>query len=133
MPLENAGPGKTNPYVFFADGEAPGAPGLAATKCEACGRHSLGKVPVCGHCFSRKVQTVAAGQKGVLAEFAVVHHSAGGFKAPYAIGSIKTSEGITLMAPMEGDVTKLKAGMALKFMTVPRENGAMLGFAYAPA
>lgn len=130
--LDN-GPRKTNTFVFFAEGEAAGAPGLVATKCAACARFTLGRTPVCGHCFSPKVEVVAAGQKAVLTEFAVVHHAAGGFEAPYAIGSIKTDEGLTLMAPMDGDVTRLKAGMRLRFCTVPRDAGTMIGFAFTAA
>jgi uncharacterized OB-fold protein len=128
---EETGPRKSNQYVFLLEGEAPGAPGLSATKC-GCGKYTLGKVPVCSHCFSRKVEHVAAGQRGTLTEFAIVRHSAAGFEAPYAIGSVTTSEGLTLMTPMQGAVESLKAGMPVKFSTVAREGG-VVGFAYAAA
>jgi uncharacterized OB-fold protein len=124
---------KTNAHVFLAEGEGIGAPGLAATKCRDCGAYTMGRTLICSQCFSRKVDLVAAGQKGTLVEHAVVHHSAGGFQAPYAIGFIKTTEGMVVMAPIDGDASKLATGMKLEFRTVPREAGAKLGFAYVAA
>jgi uncharacterized OB-fold protein len=116
--------------VFLAEGEGIGAPGLAATKCKACGHYTMGRAVLCEQCLARNVELVAAGQSGTLVEHAVVHHSAGGFQAPYAIGFIKTAEGMVVMAPIEGDVNNLRTGMALKFRTVPREAGSKIGFAY---
>jgi uncharacterized OB-fold protein len=123
---------KTNPHVFFAAGEAIGAPGLSATRCHACGKFTPGKVRVCSHCLSRSVDSVAAGQQATLAEYSIAHVPAGGFAAPYAIGLVKTAEGMTLFAPLDGDVAKLKPGMILRFVTVPRPGGAV-GFAYTAA
>jgi uncharacterized OB-fold protein len=125
-------PSKTNAHVFFVAGEAIGAPGLAVTRCQDCGKFTLGRVRVCSHCLSRSVDSVAAGQRAVLNEYSIAHHPAGGFAAPYAIGLVKTEEGITLFAPLEGDVEGLKPGIALRFVTVPREGGAV-GFAYTAA
>lgn len=122
-------PLKTNAYVFFVAGEAIGAPGLSATRCDACGKFTLGKVRVCSHCLSRSVDSVAAGQHATLMEYSIAHVPAGGFAAPYAIGQVKTSEGMTLFAPLDGDVEGLKPGAPLRFVTVPRDGGAV-GFAY---
>lgn len=121
---------KTNPHVFLAEGEAPGAPGLSATRCQACGRYTLGRVQICSHCFSRKVEPIVAGQRGELVEYSIAHVPAGGLAAPYAIGLIRTDEGLTLFAPLEGSIEGLAPGMALRFVTVPRGNGA-IGFGYA--
>jgi len=122
---------KTNSYVFFVSGEAPGAPGLSATHCRVCRRHTLGRVRICGICFSRDVESVAAGQYAELMEYSIAHHAAGGFEAPYAIGLVRTQEGLTLFAPLEGSLQGLKRGLRLHFVTVPRSAGAV-GFAYAP-
>jgi len=130
--MENSPLRKTNAFVFFSDGEAPGAPGLVATKCVLCNHHAIGRAPICAQCFSRKVEIIAAGQRAELVEFAIVHHSAAGFIAPYAIGAIKTAENITLMAPLEGDVARFKAGMPLRFCTIGRDGGSMIGFAFTP-
>ena len=90
---------------------------------------ALGKVRVCSHCLSRSVDSVAAGQHATLMEYSIAHVPAGGFAAPYAIGQVKTSEGMTLFAPLDGDVEGLKPGAPLRFVTVPRDGGAV-GFAY---
>jgi uncharacterized OB-fold protein len=123
---------KTNTHVFFAAGEAIGAPGLSATRCHACGKFTLGKVRVCSHCLSREVDSVAAGQQATLTEYSIAHVPAGGFAAPYAIGQVKTSEGLTLFAPLSGNVDGLKPGASLRFVTVPRDGG-VVGFAYTAA
>jgi uncharacterized OB-fold protein len=130
--IVNEAPTKTNAYVFFVAGEAFGAPGLSATRCHACGKFTLGKVRVCSHCLSRSVDSVAAGQQATLTEYSIAHVSAGGFAAPYAIGLVKTSEGLTLFAPLYGNVEGLRPGTALRFVTVPRDGGAV-GFAYTAA
>lgn len=132
-PAPNAPPAaKTNPYLFALSGEAPGAPGLIATRCLACGAHTLGRVRVCAACLSRDVEPTIAGQSAEIVEFSIARHSAGGFEAPYAIGLVRTSEGITLFAPLDADVATLAPGLKLTFTVAPRNAGA-IGFAYAPA
>lgn len=120
---------KTNPHIFFLEGEAPGAPGLRSAHCRACGKSTMGRVPACSHCFSRDIEVVAAGQEAVLVEHSVAHHPAGGFEAPYAIGQIRTSEGLILFAPLMGETEGLAPGDKLFFIAVERGNGSV-GFAY---
>jgi uncharacterized OB-fold protein len=124
------GRGKTNPHIFFAQGEALGAPGLRAVRCRACGRYTLGRVAACTHCFSREIDVVAAGQQAELVEYSIAHHSAGGFEAPYAIGQVRTSEGLVLFVPLTGETAGLQPGERLSFVVVDHRGGA-LGFAYA--
>ncbi len=123
---------KTNPHVFLAEGEAPGAPGLSATRCLGCGRFTLGRVVICSHCFSRNVEPTVAGQQGELVEHSIAHVSAGGFQAPYPIGLVRTDEGLTLFAPLDGATDNLEPGMRVRFVTVARPGGAV-GFAYSTA
>jgi uncharacterized OB-fold protein len=120
---------KSNPHIFFAEGEVPGAPGLRAARCRACGRHTLGRVLACAHCLSRDLDVVAAGQKAELVEFSIAHHPAGGFEAPYAIGQVRTSEGLVLFAPLAGETSGLAPGEKLGFAVVEHDGGD-LGFAY---
>jgi len=122
---------KTNPHVFLLEGEAPDAPGLRAVRCADCGRYTLGRALACGLCFSRNVEERAAGRHAELVEFAIAHHPAGGFEAPYAIGMIRTEEGLTLFSPLVGREDQLATGKKLRFVTIERENGRV-GFAYAP-
>ena len=120
---------KTNPHVFLIAGEAENAPGLRAARCGQCGKFTLGRVMICSHCFSREVTEVAAGQEAELIEFSVAHVSAGGFEAPYAIGQLRTSEGMTLFAPLLGDAGELTPGTRVAFTTLDRGDG-LLGFAF---
>ncbi len=120
---------KTNRHVFLLAGEAPSAPGLRAVVCKACGQFTLGRVSVCGYCLSRDLQACAAGQKAQLLEFAISHHPAGGFEAPYAIGMVQTHEKLTLFSPLVGDPSRWVRGMALRFILLDREGGRV-AFAY---
>lgn len=122
---------KTNPYLFNVEGEEGGAAGLRATRCRACTRFTLGRVMICAHCFSREVEPAVAGRTAKLVEYSIAHHPAGGFTAPYAIGLIQTGEELSLFAPIAGATDALRAGMSLRFITVPHDGGAV-GFAYTP-
>ena len=124
-------PTKTNPHVFLLAGEAEGAPGLRAAQCRDCGGFTPGRVSVCAHCLSRNVTEVAAGQSAHLVDFSIAHVPAGGFEAPYAIGQILTGEGMTLFAPLAGDLSLLAPGAALSFATIEHGDG-QIGFAYRP-
>ncbi len=129
--VPSAPPTKTNPFLFTIEGEEAGPPGLRATRCRDCGKFTLGRVMICQHCFSRATEPVVAGQEATLVEHSIAHHPAGGFAAPYAIGLLRTSDGITLFAPISGDAQGLAPGRRLSFVTMPRPDGA-IGFAYAP-
>jgi uncharacterized OB-fold protein len=124
---------KTNPNLFYFEGEAQGAPGLKGTHCKACGASALLDVPVCPICLSRNVAAACIGAKATLTRFSTVHHSADSFEAPYVIGQIRTEEGPMTFAPIVGaDASKLKEGMPLRFSLLERGAGRV-GFAYVPA
>ena len=121
---------KTNPYLFYLEGEAAGAPGLKGSRCRACGAAALLAVPVCPTCLSRDVVPVCIGAKATLTRFSTVHHSADSFDAPYVIGQIRTAEGPMTFAPIVGaNATQLHDGVALRFSLLER-GGGRVGFAY---
>lgn len=121
---------KTNPNLFYVDGEAQGAPGLKGTLCADCGAFALLTVPVCPSCLSRKVSAACIGAKATLTRFSTVHHSADSFEAPYVIGQIRTAEGPMTFAPIvDATAAALKEGMALRFRLLDRGAGRV-GFAY---
>jgi uncharacterized OB-fold protein len=124
-----ARPTKTNPFLFAIEGEEPGAPGLKATRCKDCGRVTLGRVMICQHCFSRAVEPVIAGRAATLVEHSIARHPAGGFEAPYVIGLLRTTEDVTLFAPVIGETEGLAPGEEFEFVTVPHAGGDV-GFAY---
>lgn len=122
-------PSKTNPHVFLLEEEAPNGPGLRAARCRACGHYTQGRVVICARCFSQDIENVAAGQSAELIEFSIARVSAGGFDAPYAIGQIRTDEGMILFAPLVGDPQTFGPGKRLRFVQVEHPTG-MAGFAY---
>lgn len=124
---------KTNPSLFFIDGEAPGAPGLKGSQCTACGQTVLLQVAACPRCGGREIKPACIGQRATLGQSSEVFHSADGFEAPYFIGQIETEQGPRTFAPIAvAPGTKLEAGMALCFKLLERPDGRT-GFAYALA
>ena len=124
---------KTNPSLFFVDGEAPGAPGLRGSCCKRCAQTVLLKVAACPRCGSRELDEVCIGQRATLGHAAEVFHSLDGFEAPYFIGQIKSEQGPSTFAPIgAAPGTQLKVGMPLRFTLLERPGGRV-GFAYAPA
>lgn len=124
---------KTNPTLFFAEGEAPGAPGLKGSKCRGCGQTVLLQVAACPKCGQRDLELVCIGQRATLGESSEVFHSADGFEAPYFIGMIETEQGPCTFAPISAAPgTALHAGMPLRFKLLERPDGRV-GFAYALA
>ena len=124
---------KTNPNLFFLEGEAPGAPGLKGSRCPGCGQTVLLQVAACPKCGRRDLELVCIGQRATLGESAEVFHSVDGFDALYFIGAIKTEQGPATFAPIAAAAgTQLKVGMPLRFKLLERADGRV-GFAYAPA
>lgn len=123
---------KTNPNLFFVDGEAPGAPGLKGSRCPGCGRTVLLRVAACPSCGRRDLETVCIGQRATLGESAPVFHSVDGFEAPYVIGLVRTEDGPSTFAPIVAPPgTPLPVGLPLRFSLLERPDGRV-GFAYAP-
>ena len=124
---------KTNPNLFYASGEAEGAPGLKGTRCGSCGAAALLEVPVCPVCLSRDVRPVCIGAKATLTRFSTVFHSADSFEAPYVIGQVHTAEGPLAFAPiLVSDPAELRQGMKLKFNLIELGSPVRVGFAYVP-
>lgn len=123
---------KTNPSLFFLEGEAPGAPGLKGSHCSGCGQTVLLQVAACPRCGKRDLEIVCIGQRATLGESAEVFHSVDGFEAPYFIGTIATEQGPHTFAPIAAKPgTQLRVGMPLRFQLLERADGRV-GFAYAP-
>ena len=124
---------KTNPTLFFVEGEAPGAPGLKGSRCRGCGQTVLLQVAACPRCGRRDLDLLCIGQRATLGESSEVFHSSDGFEAPYFIGMVKTEQGPQTFAPISAAPgTRLEVGMPLVFKLLDRPDGRV-GFAYALA
>ena len=122
---------KTNPSLFFLEGEALGAPGLKGSHCPECQQIVLLEVAACPKCGYRELDTVCIGQKATLGQSSEVLHSTEGFEAPYFIGQIETAEGPHTFAPLDVKPgTQLSVGMPLTFKLHHRADGRV-GFIYA--
>ena len=125
---------KTNPNLFYFEGEAPNAPGLKGTRCGQCGKATLLSVPICPVCMSRQVTPECIGRNATLTRFSTVNHSADSFEAPYVIAQIQTDEGPSTFAPiLAEDPSSLRQGMKLRFSLLERGAPGRMGFAYRPA
>lgn len=123
---------KTNPFLFYTAGEAPGAPGLRATRCDDCGTFSMPSALICPKCASRRLTSVGIGGSATLVYHSVVHHGADGFDAPYIVGFVRTEEGPTAFVPIVGsDGGDLHKGSRLRFDLLALPNDRV-GFAYRP-
>jgi len=121
---------KTNPHLFYLQGEAQGAPGLRATHCESCGAYSMPAALVCPRCEGRRLAPVGIGERATLLHHTVVLHGADGFEAPYIVGFVRTEEGPTAFVPILGkDDAGLERGSRLQFRTIPIGEDR-IGFAY---
>jgi uncharacterized OB-fold protein len=124
---------KTNPNLFYTEGEMPDAPGLRGTRCRDCHQVVLLSVSACPRCAGRDLENVCIGQRATLGHSAQVFHSLDGFKAPYFIGMVHTREGPSTFAPIDvPEDTVLRPGLPLQFRLLPREND-QVGFAYTVA
>ncbi len=122
---------KTNPSLFYLEGEAAGAPGLKGSYCPNCKQAVLLDVAACPRCGNRGLQAVCIGQQATLGLSAEVFHSADGFEAPYFIGEVRTDEGPRTFAPiLAAPRTRLEPGQRLRFTLMPRDDGR-IGFAYS--
>lgn len=107
---------KTNRFLFYTEGEAPGAPGLCATSCPDCGTTSLPPALVCPKCLGRRLMPVGIGAHATLVYHTVVHHGADGFEPPYIVGFVRTEEGPTAFVPIVGAAEGLHKGSRLSFV-----------------
>ncbi len=124
---------KTNPSLFFVEGEAPAAPGLKGSRCPGCGQTLLLELAACPRCGRRDLQSTCIGQRATLGQSSEVFHSADGFEAPYFIGEVITSEGPRTFAPIVATPgTRLAPGMPLRFRLLTHADGRV-GFAYEPS
>jgi uncharacterized OB-fold protein len=109
----------TNPETKpFWDGCAAGK--LLLPKCSACGKSHWYPRGLCPHCFSDKLEWVAASGKGKIYTVSVMERA----EVPYAIAYVTLAEGPSMMTNIiDCDLGALKIGQEVKLKFVPSEGG----------
>jgi uncharacterized protein len=99
---------------------------LMGTHCTDCAETTLGTNSVCPNCGGRALQSGPLSLQGTLYTYTIVRHRPpGDYKGPqpfqpFALGLVELSQGLRVMAPIEGDLAAIKIGMPLKFRAFVR-------------
>lgn len=115
---------------------------LLGSKCENCGEVSIGTNPVCLNCGSDQIIQSELSAEGELWTYTIVRHKPPGDYlgpdpfVPFALGLVELSDGVRIMAPLDGDVDSLKIGAKLQLLPWLLKSGdgqAYRAFKFAPA
>ena len=109
----------TNPETKpFWDGCAAGK--LLVPKCGDCGKSHWYPRGLCPHCFSDKLEWVAATGKGKIYSVSVMQRA----EVPYAMAYVTLAEGPTMMTNIvDCELSALKIGQDVTLKFVPSEGG----------
>jgi uncharacterized protein len=110
---------ETNPETKpFWDGCAAGK--LLVPKCAACGKSHWYPRGLCPHCFSDKLEWVAASGRGKIYTLSVMERA----EVPYCIAYVTLEEGPSMMTNIvDCDLGTLKIGQEVKLKFIPSEGG----------
>jgi hypothetical protein len=108
--------------LFTAPLESEEAVRLAGSQCLNCGEVFLGKRTVCENCSAQQMGPMAFSRHGTLWGYTVVRHEPptgykvpGPFK-PYGLGLVELPEGLRVMAPLDGEIERLRIGMKMELV-----------------
>jgi uncharacterized OB-fold protein len=94
---------------------------LLVGKCNDCNEYHFYPRVVCPHCFSGKVEWVAAKGSGVVYTYSTMHR---GVPVPYTIAYVTLDEGVSMMTNIvDCDTDKLNIGDNVKLVFKPAEDG----------
>ena len=107
--------------IFSESIECPKDLRLRGSKCAKCGEVALGQASSCPNCGSGEVADIALSTHGELWSFTIIHHRPPGdylgpaVFEPFGLGLVELAEGIRVLAPICGDVSKLRIGLQVQF------------------
>jgi uncharacterized OB-fold protein len=110
---------------------------LAGSKCQACGEATLGTNSLCPNCGGEQITPMAFSDQGKVWTYTVVRYRPpGDYKGPdafvpFAMGLVELPEGLRVLAPIGGDIERVRIGMDVGFHPYAREDG-VVEFNYAP-
>ena len=111
---------------------------LAGSRCQVCGEATLGTSNLCPNCGSDDVLPISMSDNGRVWTYTVVRYKPpGDYKGadpfvPFGLGLVELPEGLRVLAPIGGDVEKIKIGMDVTFHPYVRADG-VVEFNYMPA
>ena len=95
---------------------------LLGSKCEHCGEVSIGTNSVCLNCGGDQIEKIELSADGELWTYTIIRHKPPGeylgpepFE-PYALGLVELTDGVRIMAPLEGTVDSFEIGSRLQLV-----------------
>lgn len=123
-------------------GEDPDEVHLLGSKCKNCGEVSIGSNDVCLNCGGDQIESIELSSEGELWTYTIVRHKPPGEYlgpdpfVPFALGLVELSDGVRIMAPIEGDPDSLEIGSLLRlrpWILKASDGQAYRAFKFAPA
>ena len=119
---------------------APGPRGdvhLLGGLCRDCGARMFPVRRRCVSCYGTAVTTVPLPRLGVIECHSVVHQAPAGYQGPvpYALGQIRLSDGVTVLAQLAGKAeSDWRGGEAVASYALPlaSPDGPVYGFCFRP-
>jgi uncharacterized OB-fold protein len=99
---------------------------LMGSRCSDCNETTLGSNRACPNCGGIQLSTLRLSREGKLWTYTVVRHKPPGDYqgpdpfVPFAMGLVELPEGLRVLAPLEGDLSQIRIGMALQFRAFVR-------------
>lgn len=111
-------------------------PHIIGSKCTRCGKQFSPKREICPSCFDEgTVEEVALNPRGHLVSYTVVRR-APGRSVPYALGYVKTLDGVIVFTPLTGcEPGQIHIGMEMESVFDEREGvegERLIVYAYKP-
>ena len=115
---------------------------LMGSRCSDCNETTLGTSRVCPNCGGSKLATMPLSNSGTLWTYTIVRHKPpGDYRGPdpfvpFAMGLVELPEGLRVLAPLEGDPSRMKIGMPVRFRAFVRTGAStpeVVSFAFAGA
>lgn len=133
--LSDAEPHFVAPELIRID--AKGQPRLTGGKCKSCGALNFPKRHVCAECLGVEIEDTDLASEGTLYSYSVVHQAPKGWDLPYVIGYVDLTDGIRVLAHIEGapDTLRMDGKMRLGVGRVGSDEGGkeIMSYVFKPA
>ncbi|MCL6517008.1 Zn-ribbon domain-containing OB-fold protein [Alicyclobacillus sp.] len=103
---------------------------LRIQHCADCGRHIFYPRLLCPHCFSDRIEWVAASGRGSIYSYTVVHRAMGPFadEAPYIVAIVELEEGVRMMTRVVSPRDAVAIGRPVRVVFTQVDDALVLPF-----